>query len=201
MKIKGIILDLDGVYFQEGTKNFLDNVSLKFNISRDKVANLYLKSDEMMKYKRGEIKGKDFWNFFINQLEIKSNMKELLDILQKGYNLNPLAEKILHILKKDRIKPIICTNNFKERIDILNQRFNFLNDFALTIFSYDFGILKPELISKVIENSGLNPEEILFLDDSEKNIEGARKLGVISEICEDPQDVAKHLIKHGIKIE
>lgn len=201
MNIKGVILDLDGVYFQDGTKNFLDNVALKFGVSRDKVADLYLKSDEMMKYKRGEIDRETFWNFFINELGIESTMEELLNILQEGYNQNPIARNILHVLKKDGIKSIICTNNFRERINVLNQKFNFVDDFDLTIFSYDFGMLKPDLISKVIETSGLKPEEILFLDDSEKNVEGAKKLGVIAEVCENPLDVEKHLSKHGIKFE
>lgn len=201
MEIKAVILDLDGVYFKEGTKNFLDSVAEKFGVSREKVASLYLKSEEMMEYKKGKMQGKDFWDFFITELNIKSNMQEFLELLQRGYNLNPLAEKILHVLKKDGVKPIICTNNFKERIRVLNERFDFVKDFALAIFSYDFGILKPELILNVIENSGLKPEEILFLDDSEKNVEGARKFGVISERCETPEDVERHLIKHGIKME
>jgi HAD superfamily hydrolase (TIGR01509 family) len=199
--IKGIILDLDGVYFQNGTKNFLDKVSNEFGVNRDLVAKAYLRSSEMQEYKKDRISGDHFWNFFISILGIESSKEKLLKLLALGYEINSLAENLLNILKEKGIKSIICTNNFRERISILNEKFNFVKDFDFVIFSYEFGVLKPELLEKVIEKSGLSPTEILLLDDSEVNINNAKEMGIKAELCKDPSEIKEHLNKFGIKIE
>ncbi|MBE6195880.1 MAG: HAD family phosphatase [Rikenellaceae bacterium] len=45
--------------------------------------------------------------------------------------------------------------------------------------SYEMGLLKPDaaIFERMIQESGLNPERTLFIDDSEKNIQTARSLG------------------------
>jgi len=59
--IKAIIFDLDGVYFKNGKKNFIKNISSKFNISEERVKEVFLKSNMMNKqYKLGKITGKEF---------------------------------------------------------------------------------------------------------------------------------------------
>ncbi len=196
--IKGVILDLDGVYFQNGTKNFLDSVSERFGVNREDVAEIYLKSEEMQQYKKGEIDEEKFWDFFVISLNIESSKEELLEILQEGYEKNPLADEILRRLKKEGINSIICTNNFKERINVLDEKFDFVRDFDLAIFSYDFGMLKPFLLEKVVEKSGLKSEEILLLDDGKGIIDGAKEMNFNAELCEHPEEVLSKLEKYNI---
>ena len=56
--IKGIIFDLNGVYFKNGKSNFIENISLKFKIDEEHVKDVFLRSDEMKRYKEGKITDK-----------------------------------------------------------------------------------------------------------------------------------------------
>ena len=198
--IKAVIFDLDGVYFSKSTKEFLDVISSKFNVDRENVSKIYLKSNQIKEYKKGKIEGEVFWSYFLNELNINSTLEEIIEILKQSYEVNPLAKKLLKSLKEQDIKTIICTNNFKERIEVLDGEYNFVKDFDFAIFSYDFGTLKPALLEKVIEKSNLKPEEILLLDDKPENILGAEKIGMKAKLCNNPKELENHLAKFGVNI-
>jgi len=198
--VKGIIFDLDGVYFVGGTTNFLDNVSSKFGLDRDKVLQVYLKSDKMQQYKRGEISGEEFWSWAIEELGIDSTKQELLDILGEGYEVNPLTTELLQKVRAQGIKAIICTNNFRERIELLESRFNFQKDFDHVVLSYKHGILKPDLLTKVEEISGFAPEDILIIDDGEDIIQSAKERGYQTILCEDSSKIPEYLKEKGLDI-
>ncbi|MEK6963878.1 MAG: HAD-IA family hydrolase [Nanoarchaeota archaeon] len=191
--IKGIIFDLDGVYFKNGKKNFVENVSSKFGVNKSVVEQVFLKSKEMDQYKEGKLSGDEFWNYAIQEWKINSTPKELLEILQQGYETNALAIDLIHQVKSKGIKAIICSNNFKERIQVLNERFQFLKDFDEVILSYEYQVLKPSLLKKVPEKTGLEPQEILVIDDSDKNINGAKSLGFQTILCKEADRLTEYL--------
>jgi len=171
--IKGIVFDLDGVFFLNGTENFIKNVNERFNVSKDDAIQCYKKSDEMNKfYKTGKWNGNQYWTWFIKKLEIDSTKDELLELLSEGYAINKQALNLCRKLRIKGYKTLICSNNFPERIEILNRKFNFLKEFNIRIFSFEVGFLKPdEKIFKILcDNSKLKSNEIFFADDNEKNV-------------------------------
>jgi HAD superfamily hydrolase (TIGR01509 family) len=190
--MKAVILDLDGVYFSGGKERFISYVS-GLGVSEEMVREVYLKSDMMIKYKQGLIDGKKFWDYAINEWRLKKTRQELLNILQDGYELNPKKKEIMKILKDNSLKKIICTNNFPDRIRILDDRFGFLEEFDFKIFSYEHKMLKPELLSLVSKIIGIENNEILYFDDSQTNIDYAKKLGMNAIFIEEPTRVLKML--------
>lgn len=41
--VKAVVFDLDGVYFEGGTENFIISLVIKYSIDRDLIAEVYLK--------------------------------------------------------------------------------------------------------------------------------------------------------------
>lgn len=80
----------------------------------------------------------------------------------------------------------LFSNTNKIHIDRLLPEFNtqhgieFESLFSEVFYSYVIHERKPDVISykKVIEQSTVNPEETIFIDDLEKNIIGAEKAGL-----------------------
>jgi HAD superfamily hydrolase (TIGR01509 family) len=99
----------------------------------------------------------------------------------------------MKILKDNSLKKIICTNNFPDRIRILDDRFGFLEEFDFKIFSYEHKMLKPGLLSLVSKIIGIENNEILYFDDSQTNIDYAKKLGMNAIFIEEPTRVLKML--------
>ena len=202
--IKGIVFDLDGVFFLNGTENFIKNVNERFNVSKDDAIQCYKKSDEMNKfYKTGKWNGNQYWTWFIKKLEIDSTKDELLELLSEGYAINKQALNLCRKLRIKGYKTLICSNNFPERIEILNRKFNFLKEFNIRIFSFEVGFLKPdEKIFKILcDNSKLKSNEIFFADDNEKNVEATRKFGINSVLYTNFDEFVNELKKLGVEVE
>lgn len=199
--IKGIVFDLDGVYFQNGKKNFVKSVAKKFNISMDDVADFFLESDLMRRYKKGEIKGEEFWNNAIKLWEIKAAPQELLEILKNGYEINNYTKTLIQKIRKRGIKAIICSNNFPERIRALNEKFYFLDDFDFIIFSYENRVLKPQLFAKIPEVTHFSEEEIVIIDDNVDLINKAKEMGFKTILCNDPGKIGTELERYNIFVD
>jgi len=197
--IKGIIFDLDGVYFKNGTESFLNNVASIYGVERAKVLDVYLKSENMQKYKRNELTSREYWGWFVSELGIEATPEELFELLVKGYERNDKAVSLMKKVKKEGIKTIICSNNFKERIELLEKKFNFRKDFDFIILSFIHGIVKPDLLNIVLDETGFRSEEILVIDDGDTIIKEADKLGFKTILCQDPNRLALYLEEMNIK--
>ena len=56
----------------------------------------------------------------------------------------------------------------------------------------------PDIYNLHAQTFNLEPQSILFFDDSLKNVQTARDLGWVSELVSTPQVLKEDLIKHGI---
>ena len=108
----------------------------------------------------------DAW--FAMILDIPANRVKVVQELSKNYNV------------------YLFSNTNKIHIDRLHRAFiaehgiDFSSLFVKDYYSHEIHERKPDISSyqKVIELSGINPEESIFIDDLEKNIIGAQQAGL-----------------------
>jgi len=201
--IKGVICDLDGAYFIDGKANFVKNIVNKYKVTKEDVETLFFSSDLMMNYKRGEINDSEYWREFTKKFEIEARKEELIEILINGYKQDEKIVDLIKKLKGENFKTIICSNNFPARINGLEKKFNFLENFTTKVFSYDVGKLKLEgfeMFQQVVYRSELQREEILIFDNGKENIAHAREFGLTAIWYEDNLQLLKDLEKMGIRI-
>ncbi len=178
--IKVITFDLDGVYFVNGKKNFIKGLG-DLGVSEDEAVRVFLKSDKMNKeYKTGKINDQEYWRWAIGEWDINESVDEIINLMIEGYEINNEVVEMIRKVRSQGIKTCICSNNFSARIEGLQRRFRFLDDFDVKVFSYEVGKTKPakEIFEKLILESGVGPEEIVMTDDNEKNIISAKELGI-----------------------
>ena len=62
------------------------------------------------------------------------------------------------------------------------DQFAVLREFSGAVVSGDEGVLKPSAVifERLVERFGLAPESTLFIDDTERNVQGARALGFVA---------------------
>ena len=83
--------------------------------------------------------------------------------------------------RRNGIGVAICSNTTRSHWESLLRTFPELQEFQSERFlSYEMGVTKtqPGFFVKVIEKSGLAPDELLFIDDLEENLAPARKAGI-----------------------
>lgn len=200
--IKVVTFDLDGVYFLKGKENFIANL-VKLGVPEDEARRVFFKSNQMNEqYKRGLMTGEEYWQWALKEWGLKMSVKEVVDLLISGYDVNKKAQKLARKLRQKGIKTALCSNNFPERVKGLNKRFDFLKEFDVMVLSYEIGALKPEkkIYKELIRQSGVKPEEILYSDDRQDVIEAAKSLGVNAFFYEKFEDFERNLESYGVAI-
>lgn len=68
------------------------------------------------------------------------------------------------------------------------------------VVSGDEGMVKPDprIYQRACERSGLEPHQLLFIDDSAANIAAAKALGFAVHRFDDPADLHPALVAHGL---
>ena len=200
--IKVITFDLDGVYFLNGKENFITNL-VKLGVSEDKAKEVFLKSDKMNKeYKTGLISDEEFWTWALKEWGLAINPSEIINLLISGYQINQAAVELAKKLRSHGYQTAICSNNFSARVNGLNQKFNFLADFDVVIFSHEIGILKPDkrIFEALIKKSQTNPDQIAYSDDDPEKLKGAIELGIKTFVYQNFNQFCRELRNLGVKI-
>lgn len=200
--IKAICFDLDGVYFLNGKSNFIKSL-VNLGVSEDEAKRVFLKSDEMNKqYKLGKITDEEFWNWALREWHLDLTVQEVIDLLIEGYETNKSAVEYVRKVRNAGYKTVICSNNFPARINGLQKRFGFLGDFDVVVFSYEVGVDKPnkEIFQILVKKTGVKADEIVYSDDDESKMEGAKELGINTFLYTNFDAFTKHLDSLGINL-
>ena len=111
-------------------------------------------------------------------------------------------ELLLELKKKYRLLLLSNTNPLHIDISAVNEFARFglkVEDvFDKCYYSYEMKMAKPdaEIFEALLTDAGVKPEECLFLDDGQKNIDQATKLGIQSYLVDVKEDLSK-LVDNG----
>lgn len=184
--IKNIVFDLGRVL-----------LNLDFDASIREFQNLGLKNvvtprqtyaDEVFyRLETGLVTPEQFRNRIREILQNPAASDEQIDKAWTAMILDIPANRVNLLLKlKNSYRVILYSNTNKIHIDKLCKDFRdehgieFNSLFHDIFYSFEIHDRKPAVSSfeKVIQLSGINPSESLFIDDLEVNIEGARQTGL-----------------------
>jgi putative hydrolase of the HAD superfamily len=105
-------------------------------------------------------------------------------------------------LREAGYKTAICSNNFPARINGLQDKFGFLNDFGIVALSYEVGESKPskKIFEELVRKSGVEAGSIVFADDNSDNLDGAKEVGITTFLYEGFEKYLEQLTNIGVKI-
>ena len=81
---------------------------------------------------------------------------------------------------RPRYRTAILSNSFVGAREQEEQRYGFTSMVELAIYSHEEGVRKPDprIFALLCERLGCQPDEIVFLDDVERNVEAATAYGI-----------------------
>ncbi|MEK7079554.1 MAG: HAD family phosphatase [Patescibacteria group bacterium] len=191
--ITTILFDLGGVLFTNGTKIFVHQLSTAYNIPEEKVKDV-LDGDIGSQYREAKITRDMFWR----QVKESLNIKEETSVLEKqwidGYELISGTKQIIEELSK-KYKIYYLSDNVKERVDALDRKFDFKKLFQGGIFSHEVGVRKPnpKIYEYALSVSGSLPNETVFIDDKQKMLDPAVKIGMKTILFTSPEKLMEDL--------
>jgi len=183
----GVLVNLD---IEKCFQNF-ENIGVK-NIRN--LLNEYIQIEFVADYEKGLIDTQKFFNK-IREFAHKEDLKD--EDLKKAW-LSFLVDvpdeklKMLLDLRKNK-KIYLLSNTNPLHISMAKATYfsrggHTIDDYFDQCFlSYEMKLAKPsvEIFNKVIETIGEKPEKCLFIDDSKKNIEAAKKIGIGTYLVEN----------------
>lgn len=125
--------------------------------------------------------------------------KKVRDQLEGALGLNgPLLELIRQI-RRQGIKTGVLSNTGSTLRDTM-QRHGIMDLFNVHIFSADYGVVKPEpqIFDITAKELNIPKDQILFFDDRQVNVDGARAAGMPAELYIDVESCRKILSEQNI---
>jgi putative hydrolase of the HAD superfamily len=109
------------------------------------------------------------------------------DLLQYWFkaehSLNETLLQYVRQLRESGVQVVLATNQEKYRTQYMLDHMGFGTAFDKIYSSAHLGLKKPavEFFAKIVEELGVGKQEVLFWDDDQNNVEGARTYGIHAE--------------------
>lgn len=110
---------------------------------------------------------------------------------------------LLEALKRSGIRLLALTNWSNETFHFAEEQFPFLTQFEGILVSGYERLAKPDprIFNLLIERYHLTPQRTIFIDDSLRNVEGARNVDLHALQFTDAQKLKQDLIALGVKFD
>jgi epoxide hydrolase-like predicted phosphatase len=198
--IKVIIFDWGDVLHYVNVQGYCNELARKHKV--DKAVLREQNRIEIMKLNRGLTNDDEFIANINRELNIKIGKKEARDVMFSKYikpnkGILPIIEKL-----KESYSLHILSNLTPQSVKYIRKNTSFHQIFDRMWFSCEEKLAKPDplLFKRVLGHIKSKPGECLFIDNLQRNLDAADKLGMKTILFKNNTQLKKDLKKQGIKI-
>lgn len=117
-----------------------------------------------------------------------SEVEELLEDFHSHAYLEPVVATFVANIRS-RCKVAVLSNAGPDLRGAMVRKFDLENLVDLMVISAEEGVQKPDaaIYLSTADRLGVSPAECLFVDDQERNVEGARAVGMLAVLYDSPE--------------
>jgi putative hydrolase of the HAD superfamily len=177
--VQWVLFDFGGVLAEEGFVNGLRALGDEQGIDPESVVRAGVDQVFATGFVLGKASEETFWQAMRDQVGLTGTDDHFRDTILNRFVLRPWMLELVRKISSWNIGCAILSDQVSW-LDTLDQRHNFSPLFDQVFNSYALGRSKkdPELFNLVASWLGITPEQALFIDDSEGNVERARNQGL-----------------------
>lgn len=195
--IRNLMFDLGGVIIDLDRQSCVDTLVALGDSHADELLGLSMQKGEFMKLEEGKISAADFYNEMRRRIGRPVSDNEITDAINELLIGIPVERLRLLRELKQHFKVMLLSNTnsimFDTKIaDCFAQEGLSVSHYFDDIFlSYRLKACKPhaEIFEKVIAQAQIIPEETLFFDDSQQNLDTAAALGFKTYLVTPDRDI------------
>ena len=105
-----------------------------------------------------------------------------VEVNQQFFSGDNLDQELMAFVRKikGQCKTGLLSNAWQNARRTLSERYKFLDDFDVSIFSSEVGLRKPDprIFYLILDQLGMLPNESIFIDDFQQNIDAAFQIGM-----------------------
>lgn len=168
--MKAIVLDMYGVIVKQTGDDFVPYVQRTFpNLKPDDIYTPWFKADV------GELTSLEVWEILGFKGDLEKIEKEYLETIELN---DSFLDFVRSVGKNYRMA--IISNDSSRWSKYIRDKFDINKYFDVISISGDLRIQKPDerIFRLTIDQLGCNPEDCLYVDDRQGNLDAARRIGM-----------------------
>lgn len=194
MKIKAVFFDLGGVILRTEDHSPRTNLAKSFGLSYEEIDRLVFENDSSKKASLGFITEHEHWLNIAESL----NLPELeVDRLKKeffaGDRIDFYLLDLIRSLRPERVVGAI-SNAWSGMRPWMDEH-KVADVFDDMVISAEVGLAKPDprIYQLAMQNLQVHPQESIFIDDTYRNVDAARRVGMQAILFEEPAQAVAEL--------
>ena len=177
--IRAVLFDYGGVIAEEGFYNGLVELAKEQSLHVRSMPEEGMKAVYDSAFVLGHGTAAEFWTLLRKRTGLEGDDDFLTGRINDGFQIRHwIIELVRSLRAKGYVTGILSDQT--HWLNELDKRDHFFREFDHVYNSYYLGKGKsdPSLFTDVVNDLKLQPGEVLFTDDSEKNVQTARKMGL-----------------------
>ncbi len=179
MTIKATIWDFSGVVIQPVIPDPYDQLACELGIPTDRLIK-YFNGTENGSMDRGKESEQAYLQRMKQELGLKGNAIQILGNF--FFDKFRLDHDLMAFIRQShlKLKTALCSNYSDRLRPSLDVKWKVADAFDVIIISCEVGYIKPErqIYQMTLEKLDLQPSDVIFIDDNQKNVEGACAMGM-----------------------
>lgn len=201
--IKNIIFDIGNVLMPFGYRPFFESFGYDEE-TVERLSKATAQSPDWNELDRGVLSYEEVLRRFVeNDSQLEEIIQRVFADLHGILGVYDYTESWIKQLKEAGYGVYYLSNFFQKADEDCKDLMGFLELTDGGILSYKDKVTKPDrqIYELLLERFGLKAEECVFLDDTKKNIDGARAVGMHGILFHDREQAVAELQKLGVKTE
>lgn len=194
---KVLIMDADGVLINKG-EVFSVILAREYKVNPEKLREFF--TGKFQDCLVGKADLKESVAPYLPDFGWPGTVDEFLDYWFKAeHYLNEELIEYIKRLRQQGTTVVLATNQEKYRTQYMLEHMGFADVFENVYSSAHLGLKKPavEFFSKVVDDLGCQKDEVLFWDDDQQNIDGAKEYGINAEFYTDYDSFLGKMEQYG----
>lgn len=204
-QVKFVYFDLGNVVVNFDHSRISKNLSLLTGQPEGRIHQAIFESGLQQQYESGHISTEKYVQQFSQLTDSNPSNQEFCFAISDIFWLNRSIIPLITQLWNSGTPIAVLSNTCTAHWEFVLNRFPIIKTFfgdCKNILSYEIGAMKPEpkIYQFAVEMAGVDAHRILFMDDREENVVGARQFAMRSEIYRSPKQFAQIMYESGLAI-
>ena len=189
--INTVIFDIGGVLLRTINSKPREAIAERFGVTRAELETFIFMSKTSLLSEVGELSDKEHWETVLRHFN--QPVGDHLKVHDEYFSGDAIDQELLAFavsLKPD-CQLGLLSNAWVNARPLLKRHYDFIDVFDVSVFSCEVGMRKPDpaIFKVMLEKMCAGAENVVFIDDIQANVEGAKSVGLHAIRYTDTQTV------------
>jgi putative hydrolase of the HAD superfamily len=157
-------------------------------------------------YDADVLNGQTYWQTIARDTGVHFTAEQIGQLMEQDaimwMNLNPAMLAWIPKIKQAGFRLGILSNMGDGVLEYMRPRFPWLAQFDHLTWSCELGVVKPDpaIYLHTVKKLGVSPERALFIDNLQKNVDGAEAVGLQAALFENVEQLQNDLHRRGFAL-